>query len=110
MFSYLLPLPHWLKGYLIDLVPNKGIQELKATVDTAWTRSIEIYNEKRLALLAGDEALKRQVGEGKDIMSVLCTCMFSSKRAATDMVTVRANLEAAPEDRLPEEEVIAQMS
>lgn len=110
MYSHLIPLSNKIKGYLVDLVPNRGIKELKASTDTVWTRSTEVYNEKRKTLLAGDEALKSQVGEGKDILSVLRACFRLMKAAFTDEIVVRANLEAAPEDRLPEEEVIAQMS
>ena len=35
------------------------------------TRSREIYEQKKLALAQGDEAVKLQIGEGKDIMSIL---------------------------------------
>lgn len=110
MYSHLIPLSNKIKGYLVDLVPNRGIKELKASTDTVWKRSTEVYNEKRKALLAGDEALKSQVGEGQDILSVLRACFRLMQAAFTDEIIVRANLEAAPEDRLPEEEVIAQMS
>lgn len=34
-------------------------------------RSTEKFQEKKKALLAGDEALKEQVGEEKDLISVL---------------------------------------
>lgn len=33
----------------------------------------KIYESKKAALAAGDEAVVEQIGEGKDIMSVLCT-------------------------------------
>ena len=36
------------------------------------TESVNILAEKRAALKAGDDALVRSVGEGKDIMSILC--------------------------------------
>lgn len=60
-----------LKRFLVACAPNAAIRELKYIVDTMDQRSHEIYYDKRRALLAGDEALKQQVGEGKDIMSVL---------------------------------------
>lgn len=40
-------------------------------VDTLGMRSTEKFQEKKKALLAGDEALKEQVGEEKDLISVL---------------------------------------
>ena len=36
------------------------------------TESINILTEKRAALEAGDDAMVRAMGEGKDIMSFLC--------------------------------------
>ena len=41
--------------------------------DTMMRRSKEIIDEKKDALSKGDEALAHQVGEGKDIMSILRT-------------------------------------
>ena len=35
--------------------------------------STEVFEQKKKALQAGDEAVTKQVGEGKDIMSILCT-------------------------------------
>ena len=35
------------------------------------TESVNILTEKRPALNAGDDALLKSVGEGKDIMSIL---------------------------------------
>ena len=35
------------------------------------TESINILTEKRAALEAGDDAMVRAMGEGKDIMSIL---------------------------------------
>ena len=42
------------------------------------TESINILTEKRAALEAGDDAMVRAMGEGKDIMSILCQslCFF----------------------------------
>ena len=60
-----------LKRFLIAHAPNRGVRELQLIVDTMDRRSHEIYYDKRRALLGGDEILKQQVGEGKDIMSVL---------------------------------------
>ncbi|KAH9913843.1 cytochrome P450 [Fomitopsis serialis] len=57
-------------------------------------RAREIYAEKKEALEKGDAEVTKQVGRGKDILSIL----------------MRANSSADVNDRLPEEEVIAQMS
>lgn len=65
--------PVWLRRHLITLVPNQGVQDLKVIVDSVDARSREIIEGKRAALRAGDEAVKHQIGEGKDIMSILRT-------------------------------------
>ena len=110
MFSHYLPLPAGVKRFFAELIPNKGVQEVKDCIHLAWKTSTDIYHEKRQALLTGDAALKQQVGEGKDIMSILRKSFIVSDHGFAHWVIVRANMEAAPEDRLPEEEVIAQMS
>ena len=43
--------------------------------DTMAQRSQAIIDEKKAALEKGDEEVVQRVGEGKDIMSVLCECM-----------------------------------
>ncbi|KAI0754308.1 cytochrome P450 [Daedaleopsis nitida] len=83
-----------LRRRLVEMVPHDGVQQMKAFIDTMHRRSVEIYREKQRALELGDEAVTKQIGEGKDIMNIL----------------MRANMAASEEDRLPEEELIAQVS
>ncbi|EIW60950.1 cytochrome P450 [Trametes versicolor FP-101664 SS1] len=99
VFGPLLPLllkmgPAWFRRKLVDLVPFAPARRMAQISDVMHARSTQIYEEKKAALEAGDEALKEQVSEGKDIISVL----------------LRANMIAAEEDRLSSEEVIAQVS
>lgn len=54
-----------------ERIPVRAMREIIQIVDTLRTRSAAIFAEKKRALLAGDEALKEQVGEGKDLMSIL---------------------------------------
>ena len=63
-----------LKRFLVASTPSRAVRDLKRFVDTMDERSHAIYYDKRRALLTGDEALKQQVGEGKDIMSILREC------------------------------------
>ncbi|RPD54899.1 cytochrome P450 [Lentinus tigrinus ALCF2SS1-7] len=83
-----------LRRKLLELVPNPAVQKMKDIVDTIWRQSEEIYESKKRALEQGDEAVAQQIGEGKDLMSIL----------------LQANMNAAEEDRLPEEELLGQMS
>ena len=68
--------PAWLRRFLINFVPNQAVRKLRDITDTMDARSQEIVDGKLAALRAGDEALKQQVGEGKDIMSILCKCQI----------------------------------
>ncbi|KAF7794414.1 hypothetical protein EIP86_005548 [Pleurotus ostreatoroseus] len=79
---------------LVELFPDPNVRAMKKIVDTMEARAKEILEDKRAALRAGDEALMQQIGEGKDIMSIL----------------MRSNMSADPKDRLTEEELVAQMS
>ncbi|KAI0628829.1 cytochrome P450 [Trametes polyzona] len=79
---------------ILELIPYAPLQRIIQISDALHASSLEIYNEKKRALEKGDEAVKQQVGEGKDIMSVL----------------LRENMVASEEDRLPDDEVVAQVS
>nr|F1SYI1.1 RecName: Full=Cytochrome P450 monooxygenase 219; Flags: Precursor [Postia placenta Mad-698-R]BAK09525.1 cytochrome P450 [Postia placenta] len=86
--------PKWFRRLATDIFPNAHVQTVKHVVDTMSKRSQEIFREKKAALKSGDEAVLRQVGEGKDIMSIL----------------LRANTAASDADKLPESQMVAQMS
>ncbi|KAF8896617.1 cytochrome P450 [Infundibulicybe gibba] len=79
---------------MINLIPLKPLHHVRDIVDVMSKTSVEILEGKKKALLAGDEALANQVGQGKDIMSIL----------------LRANMEADEKDRLPEAEVLGQIT
>lgn len=70
-----------------ELIPAPPLKRIMHIVDTLGTRSTEIFQAKKKALLAGDEALKEQVGEGKDLISVLCA-LFSCPMWGPGMLTV----------------------
>ncbi|KAI0696779.1 cytochrome P450 [Cerioporus squamosus] len=86
--------PASLRRRIVEMIPSKPIQRLKDISDIMHERSVLIFNEKKAALEKGDDALKHQVGEGRDIMSIL----------------LRANVMAAEEDKLPDDELIGQVS
>ncbi|KAI0649221.1 cytochrome P450 [Trametes meyenii] len=91
-FRYLGPV--WLRRKILELVPHKGIQRLKDISDVMHSRALEIWAEKRKAVEIGDEAFLHRVGEGKDLMSIL----------------LRENMAADDEDKLPDDELVAQIS
>ena len=102
--------PMSLVRMIARLVPPGNLQRLRDIIQTMDEQSKTIYNSKKAALEKGDEVVVHQMSEGKDIMSILCE--YSEVRSSGDAhgALVRANLDATDEDKLPEEELIAQMS
>lgn len=60
-----------MRRLMAKLVPWKAIHELRIATGTLHDISVEIFRSKRKALAEGDEAVQRQVGQGKDILSIL---------------------------------------
>ncbi|RPD54902.1 cytochrome P450 [Lentinus tigrinus ALCF2SS1-7] len=86
--------PTSLRRKVAEWLPHENFQKFRKVVDIMHDRSMHIFHEKRAALERGDEGLKEQLGEGKDLMSVL----------------LRANMAADAEDRLPDDQLVGQMS
>ncbi|KAF8701560.1 Cytochrome P450, partial [Rhizoctonia solani] len=95
MVPYLVKLgPPQLRRFLVRLIPSSDVQRLREMVDIMWDTSLRIVASKKAALEQGDDVMIQQVGRGKDIMSIL----------------LNANMHASESDRLPEKEVIGQVS
>lgn len=96
--SYLWPLTNVgtpkMRRFIVDLLPWKSLHDVRDIIDSIHNTSLEIFESKKRALLDGDEAVTRQVGQGKDILSIL----------------MRANMDASEEDKLEESELVAQVS
>ncbi|KAH8103810.1 cytochrome P450 [Cristinia sonorae] len=86
--------PPKFRRWLLDFYPFPNAQKLKNIVNTVWDRSVTIVDQHKAALLNGDEAVNERVGGGKDIISIL----------------LRANMQASEEDRLPDEQLTAQVN
>ncbi|EIM84927.1 cytochrome P450 [Stereum hirsutum FP-91666 SS1] len=82
------------RRYIAQNLPFKRLNRLVELSDIMDETSNAILSAKRKALEKGDDAVVHQVGEGRDIMSIL----------------MKANMEASEEDRLPDSELTAQMS
>lgn len=96
---------------ILEYTPLQSVQKLKYITDTMHQRSKDIFYAKKAALEAGEDAVLQQVGEGKDIMSILRECFVSGwKTYALTRFQVKANMTASADDRLPESELIGQMS
>ncbi|KAG5637793.1 hypothetical protein H0H81_003185 [Sphagnurus paluster] len=55
----------------VELLPLKNVQKIKEMTDIMDKTSREIVDSKRQALKKGNEAVQQQVGQGKDIISIL---------------------------------------
>ncbi|TBU57392.1 cytochrome P450 [Dichomitus squalens] len=82
------------RRWVVERMPNKNIQQLRRISDIMHGRSVRIFKEKKEALEKGDDTLQHQIGEGRDIMSIL----------------LRENMLAKAEDKLPDDELIGQIS
>ncbi|KAI0270682.1 cytochrome P450 [Gloeopeniophorella convolvens] len=76
------------------LLPWKRLHHLMDIADTMSASTKVLYEQRKKLLQDGDEATIKQVGEGRDVTSLL----------------MRANVSASGADRLDEDEVLAQMS
>lgn len=62
--------------FVMDLLPWKTLHNIRDLSDLLHKTSLEIFEGKRKALAEGDEAVERQIGQGKDIMSILSMSHF----------------------------------
>ncbi|GJE97228.1 cytochrome P450 [Phanerochaete sordida] len=81
-------------GRAFDRVPHAGLRRIKAIKDVLDRTSHAIYAAKKAALAGDDAESKMRVVEGRDLMSVL----------------LRENMNVDAADRLPEREIIAQIT
>ncbi|EIM80362.1 cytochrome P450 [Stereum hirsutum FP-91666 SS1] len=86
--------PAWVRRWLAKNLPWKDLNNVTEIVDIMNETSIKILEEKKKALQKGDDAVVHQVAEGRDIMSIL----------------LQANISASEDMKLPESEILAQMS
>lgn len=62
------------RRFIVDHLPFKDVKQVRGIIDSIQHTSTEILEAKKRALQEGDEAIVRQIGQGKDITSILCTC------------------------------------
>ncbi|KII90987.1 hypothetical protein PLICRDRAFT_52656 [Plicaturopsis crispa FD-325 SS-3] len=86
--------PAWFRRFLVNLIPSKDVRQVRDMVDVIEKSSVDIFEGKKRALAEGKESVLQQVGQGRDIMSIL----------------LKANMEADEAERISDEELIGQMS
>lgn len=72
---------------VVEMIPSESIRGMKDISDILHARSVQIFNEKKAALARGDDAVKHQVGEGRDIMSILREWLLGRYYGSTYMLT-----------------------
>ncbi|KAJ3829902.1 cytochrome P450 [Lentinula raphanica] len=96
---YVLPLlikvlPKSVRVFLMNILPWRTLHNARDMANYMHDLAVQIYQEKKHALEEGDEAVLKQIGKGKDLLSIL----------------MKANMKADSEDKLEELELIGQMS
>ncbi|KAJ6519125.1 cytochrome P450 [Mycena sanguinolenta] len=86
--------PAAFRRWMINFVPMSDLHLARDLVDVMDNNSRQILAKKREAIAKGDAAVMEQVGQGKDIMSLL----------------MRASDNTTQEDKLSEEEFLGQMN
>ncbi|KAJ6577162.1 cytochrome P450 [Mycena capillaripes] len=82
------------RRWIIDITPWKNLHDGRDILDTLYATAVRIYNLKKAALEAGDEAVSAQIAQGKDIISIL----------------MKDNNNASSTERLSEDEIIGQLN
>ena len=68
--------PSWFRNLLARNVPIPTLNRANKIITTIATESERILVDKKVALRAGDDKVVEQVGEGKDIMSILRELLY----------------------------------
>ena len=59
------------RRFILDIIPWKTLHQVRDISDVMHNTAIEIINSKKRALEDGNEAVARQIGQGKDILGIL---------------------------------------
>ncbi|KAG6854373.1 hypothetical protein C0991_007364, partial [Blastosporella zonata] len=102
------------RRWLLDHLPLKNLHAIRDIVDIWDHTTVKIFEGKKRAMAEGDEALAKQVGQAKDLMSILSnTFTFAATDTTSNALSRTLHLLAMnPEvqDRLREEVTQARKS
>ena len=76
------------RRFILNLIPWKTLHELRDISDVFHNTAVEIINSKKRALKDGDEAVARQIGQGKDILSILSRGFLLLDYRWTSLLTI----------------------
>ncbi|KAI0737372.1 cytochrome P450 [Daedaleopsis nitida] len=86
--------PAWFRSMVANVFPIKSVRRMKRVNDIVMKHSQKLLDAKKAAVVREDQELMHMVAEGKDVMSIL----------------LRSNMDATEEDKLPGDELLAQMA
>ena len=103
--------PKFLK-FVGRMLPWPKLNHLLDLAETLNAEARRVYETKKKLLESGDDETVKQVGEGKDILSILSTydTVAFWLMALTWIFVVRASAAESEADRLSEDELIGQMA
>lgn len=101
--------PPRFRRWVVDHLPMKRLRVLRDVVDTLDRTTTEIFEGKKRTLKEGDEALLKRVDQAKDLLSILSELYHPCEWAVIHRFrSVKANMNASEEDKLPDDEVLGQ--
>ncbi|KAJ3537263.1 hypothetical protein NMY22_g5663 [Coprinellus aureogranulatus] len=92
--------------FLVSLIPWRQLRLLQEKIDIMHRTSVDIFNSKKKAMLQGNDT------EQLDFLSILSWVLplLLHSSIKWNIAAVRENAKASAEDRLPDDQVIAQIS
>lgn len=81
--------PKWFRRWLAENAPFERVKHVTQIVNIMDENTRRIFYQKKAALEAGDAAVVEQVGNGKDIMSILCELAIQIHWSAQTQLTDR---------------------
>lgn len=94
----------------VSLIPDHNLQRIREIINTMDAGSRAILKLRTASLVIENEDALLQVAEGKDVMSILRVCFGLSSGKQLILSAVRENTESSAEDKLSEEEILAQIT
>lgn len=91
----------------MDTTPWPELHRVRDILDVTYRTSTKIYKQKKLAFEEG--RLHQQIGEGKDIISILSRWILVLALPALTSVPAKGDMDAGEQDHISEEEIIAQV-
>ena len=76
------------RGFILNFIPWKPLHRLRDISDVIHNTAVEIVTSKKRALEDGDKAVARQMGQGKDILSILSRGFSFLDYAWTSLLTI----------------------